>query len=375
MGKFYPPHAGHHRLIRAAASECDEMVVLVVASCVESIPLTERIAWLADEHSGVRVLGVRCDAPLDVTDEVVWRAHVAAVQAALRHAGIDGVDVVYSGEAYGDELAARLGARHRPVGRDAVSASAVRADLAGRWDELAAATRAGLATRAVIVGAESTGTTTIAVALADHYRRRGGVWAPTECVLEYGREYTSLKWDASGVAMLDDLLWSHNDFDRVAHEQIRAEQDAARRGSPVLVCDTDAFATSIWERRYLGLQARTGQPWASPPQLPVHHVYFVTHHEGVPWQDDGMREGDLTLRAAMTGWFVDGLTAAGHSWVLLTGTPEERLALAVRTVDQVLERRMTFAPPFAGPGFGVAASAVDANASEIDNPGYGPFHT
>jgi hypothetical protein len=39
----------------------------------------------------------------------------------------------------------------------------------------------------------------------------------------------------------------------------------------------------------------------------------------VHWHDDGLREGDLAIRAAMTGWFTGMLTAAGHSWVLLTG--------------------------------------------------------
>src|SRR5712671_546934 len=34
------------------------------------------------------------------------------------------------------------------------------------------------------------------------------------------------------------------------------------------------------------------------------------------WHDDGLREGDLAVRAAMTGWFTTALTVAGHSWVL-----------------------------------------------------------
>jgi len=46
----------------------------------------------------------------------------------------------------------------------------------------------------------------------------------------------------------------------------------------------------------------------------------------------------------MTGWFVQGLTAAGQSWVLLTGSVAERLALAVRVADAVLARRAAFGP-------------------------------
>ena len=73
-------------------------------------------------------------------------------------------------------------------------------------------------------------------------------------------------------------------------------------------------------------------------------MYLLTSHEGVPWHDDGLREGDLAVRAAMTGWFAEALTAAGQSWVLLTGTVEIRLALAVRVTDAVLARRAAFGP-------------------------------
>ena len=52
-----------------------------------------------------------------------------------------------------------------------------------------------------------------------------------------------------------------------------------------------------------------------------------------------MREGDLDVRAAMTGWFIDTLTAGGRSWVLLTGPIEQRLALAVRCTEAALATR------------------------------------
>jgi NadR type nicotinamide-nucleotide adenylyltransferase len=350
MGKFYPPHAGHHALIRRAASECDRVVVVVVASAAETIPVADRVAWLAAEHAGegnVRIVGARCDAPLDVTDDVVWRAHVAVVAAAARVGGAPVVDVVYSGEEYGTELAARLGAKHVRVERDGRSSTAVRRDLAGMWDDLAPATRAGLTTRVVVLGAESTGTTTVAAKLAERFRARGGAWTRTECVPEYGREYTQLKWAREGGA-LDALVWDVHDFDTVAAEQTRAEDGAARRGSPVLIGDTDAFATAIWERRYLGAAVRLGQPWA---ERPASNLYLLTDHEDVPWHDDGLREGDLAIRAAMTGWFADALTQAQHSWALLTGSLDERVDLAVRTVDQVLARRLAFTVPFTGPGF------------------------
>ena len=146
------------------------------------------------------------------------------------------------------------------------------------------------------------------------------------------------------------MVWDLEDFDAVGREQTRRENEAARAGSPVLVCDTDALATTVWERRYLGQAARRRPDYAEG--LPRHDVYLITDHIGVPWKDDGMREGDLETRAAMTQWFEDMLTEREQSWVLLTGTEAERVALAIRTVDLLLARRMRFDDPLKGPGFG-----------------------
>jgi hypothetical protein len=46
-------------------------------------------------------------------------------------------------------------------------------------------------------------------------------------------------------------------------EQTRREDEAAVAGLPLVVCDTDAFAASVSERRYLGGLARGLQPWAT----------------------------------------------------------------------------------------------------------------
>jgi HTH-type transcriptional regulator, transcriptional repressor of NAD biosynthesis genes len=363
IGKFYPPHRGHLHLISQAARQCATVTVLAMAARRETVPLADRVAWLRAACAGlpgVAVTGVVCDAPVDYGDAAVWTAQVAVMRAALERDGRPAPDAVFSSEPYGDELAARLGAR--PVTVDParvavpVSASQIRADLAGRWDALAGPAQAGLATRVVVVGAESTGTSTVAAELAAACARRGGAFARTACVPEAGRDYTGWKWQQARAAAtaagqrppaLDELTWAAADFDVIAAEQTRLEQQGAANGSPLVVCDTDAFATSVWERRYLGAAARGLQPWATTG-LPRRDVYLLTDHAGVPWCDDGLREGDLAIRAAMTGWFAAALTAAGHSWVLLTGRRAARLDLAVRVTDEALADRARFGPASAG---------------------------
>ncbi len=228
IGKFYPPHAGHHRVIREAAAQCERVSVIAMASAAETIPLQDRVSWLSAEHAGepaVRVAGIRCDAPVDLSDQQVWAAQVAAIRRALDTITSEAVDAVYSAEVYGEELARWFDAKSVPVRRskDDASGTAIRHDLAGRWRQLAAGTRAGLATRIVLVGAESTGTTSISQALVRHYRRQGEAWAATGWVAEYGREYTETAWQLAQAAaraadqpvpQLAELTWTHEDFDR-----------------------------------------------------------------------------------------------------------------------------------------------------------------
>lgn len=123
-------------------------------------------------------------------------------------------------------------------------------------------------------------------------------------------------------------------------EQARIEEAAARGGSPVLICDTDSFATTVWERRYLGTDSR--RAWEGVTDRRA--LYLLTDHAGVPFVQDGIRDGEH-VRAEMTRWFEDALTATGRSWVLLTGPLPDRVDLAVRVVDLALAQRASFGAP------------------------------
>jgi HTH-type transcriptional regulator, transcriptional repressor of NAD biosynthesis genes len=351
VGKFYPPHAGHHYLIRNAASHCTKVSVIVAASQFESIPLAERLAWLREEHtaeSNVEFTGIIDDAPVDFESAQAWAAHHAVFDTALRRNGDDRIDAVFSSEKYGDELAAHHSAVHVEVDRaratHSVSGAACRSDLAATWGDLAPATRAGLTTRLVVVGAESTGTTTVGRALAHRFQGRGGIWALTRWVPEYGRERSQEKFDVlratDPAAAMNDVSWVAEDFAHIATVQTEREEAAARAGSPLLVCDTDAFATQVWERRYLGAHSSA----AASVSVPHHDAYLVTDHVGVPFVQDGLRDGEH-IRQDMTRWFLDALTATERSCVLLTGSLDDRVDLACAVADNLLRLRSTLSDP------------------------------
>ncbi|MDV9189999.1 AAA family ATPase [Streptomyces sp. SR27] len=345
LGKFYPPHAGHHHLVETARARCERLTVLVCASSVESVPLDERVAWMREIHPDALVVGAVDDIPVDLHDPDVWAAHMAVFRAAVP----EPVDAVFTSEPYGDELGRRFGAESVCVDPDRtrfpVSGTAVRADPVACWDFLEPPVRAALTRRIVVLGAESTGTTTMALALADHYRGRGGIWARTRYVAEYGREYSELKLaelraERPG-ADWSDVTFHSSDFPVIAQRQAELEEEAARDGSPVLFCDTDAFATTIWHERYMGTASTaTGEVAAHGRQ----HLWLLTDHRGVDFEDDGLRDGEH-LRPWMTARFLTQLAHTGRRTAVLSGPHEERLAAAVAAVDGLLAEGWGFTDP------------------------------
>lgn len=327
LGKFYPPHSGHHHLIRTALRNCERVTVEVLASQVESVPLPDRIAWLREDHPTARVVGGMDEAEIDYGSPAVWEEHMVVIRALLDAP----VDVVFTSDPYGAELARRLDATWVQVDPERIdnqiSGTAVRADLAGHWHELTAATRAGLAARVVVLGAESTGSTTLAEGLAAHF---GAAWVP-----EYGREHTFTR--DGGLAE----PWRSDEFDLIVDRQI-AWEDAALRRTPVplLVCDTDVLATALWHERYVGSPAPRILARAA---LHRPDLYLLTGDE-IPWEDDGARDGEH-IRHAMQQRFRDVLAAQPVPWAELRGTPAERLAAALPLVATALAARTRFELP------------------------------
>lgn len=386
IGKFYPPHAGHHFLIRSAAESCDVVTVVVMGADVESIPLATRVDWVRRAHvnrPGVTVVGVVDNLAVDYESDEAWVGHVALMREAIKEAEIlrrvgDGVragdgaradervggtvgaagvsvDAVFTSEPYGAELARRFGAAdvRLDVSRAtyAMSGTKVRADPVAAWTELEPPVRGWFAKRVVVVGAESTGTTTLSLDLADALRARGGPYALTRWVGEYGRELTVRKLAVAralaGVRGLPeptvfDLDWDDADFVAVAHRQCADEDAAAEAGGPVLVCDTDALATTVWQERYRGRV--TDAVWRVARQMPPRALYILTDHQDVGFDDDGLRDGEH-LRPWMTDRFREVLGGAGVRWIEVRGDRATRLERALAAVDEVLAEGWELAAP------------------------------
>src|SRR3954470_11441030 len=239
VGKFYPPHRGHKHLIDTARPQVDRLIVLLPHHPSQKIHSELRKARLAGLHS-------HCEVPLvpdtlGPDDTEGWAAFTIA------HLGGRPPDVVFSSEDYGPRFAACMGCRHVMVDRDRatfpISGTRVRESPLECLDFLEPCVRAYFVRRVVLVGAESTGKTTLARLLAERF---GTCWVP-----EYGREHWERK--VQSLTMKDPPpSWSHEEFVHIASEQQARENTLARTANRVLFCDTNAFATGMWHQRYYG---------------------------------------------------------------------------------------------------------------------------
>lgn len=314
LGKFLPYHAGHAHVIRTARAQVDELTVLVCSIRSESIPGPLRFRWVRDAHPDCRVLHVTEEVPQAPEDHPdfwpIWTDLIA------RHAGT--VERVFTSETYGDELAARLGARHTCIDKARkafpVSGTLIRNDPLTHWAFIPPTVRPYFVRRVAILGAESTGKSTLAASLARQF--------DTVHVPEFGRAYCEAR------SALDLAL---PDFEAIAHGQADWEEEHATRANRVLICDTELHTTATWSDMVIG----TRPSWLTAAARARKYHLLLVLDDDVPWSDDGTRvfadrRSEHTLRLQAE------LETAGREFVMLSGSFEERELAAARLIAELL---------------------------------------
>ncbi len=313
IGKFYPPHKGHNYLIDTALKNSDEVDVLVVDNPAYKIAAEKRAEWLRARHPGADVRIIP-----DIYDDdnsPAWALHT------LKFLGYR-PDVVYSSEAYGKPWAEAMGCKwvNVDISRHTVpiSGTKVRQDMLKSWNYLSDETKAGLALRIVIVGAESTGTTTLSRDLAEALNVP---WVP-----EVGRYYTES-------ILTTNYEWFDDDFYRIGRLQQAYENEMAARSNGVLVCDTNAVATELWQRRYMGRTTAEMQRIAARDKA---DLYIITGDE-IPFVQDGIRDGEH-LRHRMHRWFITHIKKTGVPYIVVTGSKQQRLNASLVAARKMIKK-------------------------------------
>ena len=310
IGKFLPYHAGHAHLIQEARARVDRLTVLVCSIAREPIEGRLRHGWVHRAHPDCLVRHVDEEVPQAPDDSPdFWPIWIDLIR---RHAGQ--VDTVFTSEPYGDELGRRLGAHHvavDPARRVVpVSGTAIRANPMGHWEYLPREVRPFYLRRIAILGAESTGKTTLAQRLAAAVN---GTWVP-----EYGRAYCEHR---------DALSLTTPDFEAIAWGQAAMEDATAASAHRILVCDTELHTTNTWADLVTG-----GRPdWMTAAARARRYDLVFLLENDVPWEADGTRVLEHRREEHLRRIEAE-LRDAGRHWVRLSGDADARLEAALRLV-------------------------------------------
>lgn len=317
LGKFAPFHRGHQLVIETALGEMDEVVALIY-DCpqITTVPLPVRADWIRKLYPSVHVVEA-WDGPIEVGDTpAIMRAHENYIIDEL---GIKDITHFYSSEFYGAHMSQALNAHNRVVDRDRVavpiSASIIRQNPFAHRKYLHPCVYRDLITNVVLLGAPSTGKTTLAAQLAQKY---GTVWMP-----EYGREY----WEQH---QIERRLTMQQLVD-IAEGHLQREEALLSQADRYLFTDTNALTTHTFSLYYHGDAAPRLKELAGCA-VSRYDLVFVCDID-IPYEDSWDRSGEVNRRVFQKQILSD-LLARKIPFVLLRGD----LNVRIKTVDAALER-------------------------------------
>ncbi|GAC1369946.1 MAG: hypothetical protein NVSMB30_08190 [Hymenobacter sp.] len=331
VGDFWPPHRGHQLLLETAAAQVAELVVLVYANPDSATtPAAVRAGWMRELYRGdevadgprigptpLRIVGLSVDGdgvPPDAADD---RPRHEFVRQWLARNGVRAGVVFTSPAQY-------LGAAHVALGAARPSQPEWEAmlrqspRLAAQHLHPLVAAQLGMVPpaavlRVVVLGAESSGKSTLCAALAEAFQT---TWVP-----EYGR---TLHEQKNARLDYEDLLY-------IARRHVELEDEAAARAHKLVFCDTNAATTAQYSYYYFQRCDPALQALAAVCGPRYAHTFVCA--PTVPFEHDGWR-GPEALRSFQHGMILMQLDLYGIPYTLVEGTVAERVAQVKKQLDR-----------------------------------------
>jgi NadR type nicotinamide-nucleotide adenylyltransferase len=169
---------------------------------------------------------------------------------------------------------------------------------------MSAAENRSRALRVAILGAESTGKSTLAATLAAVY---GTLWVP-----EYLREF---------VEMQERTPLEHEQY-AIACTQVAQEEAAAAVANRYLFCDTTPLMTAIYSRFYWG---KTPAELAALAACRRYDFTFVTAPDG-GWVADGLQRESEAVQQTIHAQLLASLASLSITYTVLEGGVEQRVS-------------------------------------------------
>ena len=168
--------------------------------------------------------------------------------------------------------------------------------------------------RVVLTGSESTGKTTLAHRLAEHYG--------AELVPEFVRDFAAKKGGAI----------SFSDHGPIARGQMALEDEHIARAANLVVQDTDLLSTVVYCDHYFG----RCPPWIAEAAAQRRPDLYLLCEIDVPWEADGVRDRGH-IREEMQQLFRDAVAVSGVHSVILRGSIEDRFRASIMAIDPLLD--------------------------------------
>jgi len=166
--------------------------------------------------------------------------------------------------------------------------------------------------RILILGPESTGKSTLAEKLAEHYSEP---WVP-----EVAREYLEQL----------DRPYGYDDLLQIGRQQMQLEDEMAAGAKNHLFCDTDLRVIQVWSQHRFGKV----DPWVLEEIARRTYDLILLCAPDLPWQQDPLREHpELEMRQQFFDVYQQLAQASGFPWALISGDTAERLSTAIQEVD------------------------------------------
>jgi HTH-type transcriptional regulator, transcriptional repressor of NAD biosynthesis genes len=316
LGKFAPLHLGHEFMIDEALKVVDQLTVLIYeAPGLTEIPLAQRANWIRALNPEIEV--IECDdGPTDVTYESSgMREHEMYVIDKL---GERKITHFFSSEPYGEHMSAALNAEDIRIdqGRESIpiSATLIREDPYAHRNFLSKNVYFDHLVKVVLLGAPSTGKSTLSAKLAEHFT--------TTHMPEYGREY----WESNNIQRrltLEQLL-------EIAITHREREIELAHTANRYFFVDTNAITTEIFSYYYHGDALPRLRELSN--ETSERYDLVILCGDDIPYDDTEDRSGE-TNRSEFQKATLDVLNSRGIKYHLVTGSIQER----INQVSRILE--------------------------------------
>lgn len=165
-------------------------------------------------------------------------------------------------------------------------------------------------------GPESTGKTTLAIQLSDHYKT---AWVP-----EFARDYLQEKWNKKQeICTVDDML-------PIAYGQAKLENEKLDQATKFLFCDTNLMVTKVFSEVYYNYCDPLLDKAA---QEHDYDLFFLTDID-VPWEKDDLRDRP-SGRESVFSVFKKSLIDNHKPFITLSGDKALRLNKAIKIIDDL----------------------------------------